>query len=59
MALYAPTWKARLTRLITIPCTGDYTRVIEKSALLITENTRQEPVRYAAALTTFRQHPAE
>ena len=50
-----PAWEAGLTRVVTIPCEGDYTRVLEKSAMLVTEETRQEPGRYAAALSAFRR----
>ena len=47
-------WRAGLTRIVTIPCQGEHTRVVSGSALLMTEGTRAEHERYAAALATFR-----
>ena len=47
-------WQAGLTRIVAIPCQGEHTRVVSGSALLMTEGTRAEPERYAAALATFR-----
>lgn len=52
-------WKAGLTKVITIPCVGEYTRIVSSSALLVTENTRQEPAHYSAALSAFRKHVDE
>ncbi len=49
-----PAWEAGLAKIITIPCRGEHTRVIGDSALLMTEATRADPERYAAALRTFR-----
>ncbi len=49
-----PAWEAGLAKIITIPCHGEYTRVIGTSALLITETTRNRPELYTAALETFR-----
>lgn len=49
-------WKAGLTKVITIPCIGEHTRIINTSALLVTEKTRQEPAQYATALAAFRDH---
>lgn len=46
-------WEAGLTRIVTIPCRGEHTRVISGSALLMTEATRESPERYTAALSTF------
>lgn len=46
-------WQAGLTRIVTLPCRGEHTRVIGASALLVTEETRAEPLAYAAALGTF------
>ncbi|GAB3617589.1 hypothetical protein GCM10027416_21460 [Okibacterium endophyticum] len=48
-----PAWEAGLSKIITIPCRGEYTRVVGDSALL-TEVTRNDPDRYAVALGTFR-----
>jgi len=48
-----PAWEAGLTKVITIPCRGEYTRIIGGSVLLVTEATRIDPGRYADALRTF------
>lgn len=55
MALDAlvPAWEAGLAKVVTIPCRGDYTRVIGGSVLLVTEDTRRDADRYAAALEAF------
>jgi len=45
-----PAWRAGLTKLILIPCRGSYTRPIGSASLLLTEETRNDPTRYAAAL---------
>jgi hypothetical protein len=45
-------WRAGLTTVITIPCHGDYTRALSRTTLLMTEATRDDPERYAAALAT-------
>jgi hypothetical protein len=50
-----PAWEAGLTKIITIPCHGEHTRVIGDSALLMTEATRNRPELYAAALGNFRE----
>jgi hypothetical protein len=56
MALDAliPAWEAGLTRLIVIPCEGSFTRRVSDNALLLTEETRDDPSRYADALAGFR-----
>ena len=54
LAALVAAWRAGLTRIVTIPCRGDHTRVVSGSALLMTEGTRAEPERYAAALATVR-----
>ncbi|MDY0830695.1 hypothetical protein SK224_16285 [Microbacterium sp. BG28] len=46
-------WRVGLSVIVTIPCTGEYTRRVSDTALLLTEGTRQAPRRYAAALTGF------
>ncbi|MFV0374641.1 hypothetical protein [Microbacterium sp.] len=48
-----PAWRMGLSKIITIPCRGEHTRVIGGSALLMTDATRKDPDRYAAALETF------
>lgn len=49
----AAAWRLGLSVIVTIPCTGEYTRRVSDTALLLTEETRQDPRRYAAALTGF------
>jgi hypothetical protein len=53
VAALADAWRAGLRRVVTIPCVGEHTRVIGASALLVTETTRADPPRYAAALAFF------
>jgi len=48
-----PAWRAGLTTLVVIPCRGSYTRRIGASALLLTDETRDDPIRFAEALGTF------
>ncbi|MET0806704.1 MAG: hypothetical protein ABWX66_02350 [Lacisediminihabitans sp.] len=48
-----PAWRAGLTTLVVIPCRGSYTRRIGASALLLTDETRNDPARFAEALGTF------
>jgi len=48
-----PAWRAGLTRLVLIPCRGTFTRRIGSASLLLTEETRTDPARYAAALASF------
>ncbi|MGA1835710.1 hypothetical protein VD659_02145 [Herbiconiux sp. 11R-BC] len=45
-----PAWRAGLTKLVLIPCRGSYTRPIGSAGLLLTEETRNDPARYQAAL---------
>jgi hypothetical protein len=48
-----PAWRSGLTRLVTIPCRGEFTRRIGSAALLITEETRNDVARYTDALRSF------
>ena len=48
-----PAWRAGLTKVATIPCTGDFTRVIGPQTLLMTERTRTDAADYAEALRSF------
>ncbi|MFB2556418.1 hypothetical protein [Herbiconiux liangxiaofengii] len=43
-------WQAGITEFVLIPCRGDFTRRLSPSTLLVTEATRNDPRRYAAAL---------
>ncbi|UIN31592.1 hypothetical protein [Microbacterium binotii] len=49
----ASAWRIGLSVIVTIPCTGEYTRRVSDTALLVTDGTRQDPRRYAAALASF------
>ena len=51
-------WEAGLTRIVTIPCRGEHTRIISNSALLVTQTTRADPTLYCAALTSFARRAA-
>lgn len=46
-------WRSGLTSIVTIPCRGEYTRVISGTTLLMTKTTREHPERYSAALLSF------
>lgn len=46
-------WQAGLTKIVTIPCSGEFTRRVGESALLMTAETRAESDRYRRALRTF------
>lgn len=48
-----PAWEAGLSKVSTIPCRGEYTRILGGSVLLVTEATRSDPDRYADALRLF------
>jgi hypothetical protein len=54
LAALIQAWRAGLGKIVTIPCQGSYTRVIGRNALLVTEETREEPRRYSEALKQFR-----
>jgi hypothetical protein len=47
-------WRAGLTKIVTIPCEGTYTRIIGPHTLLVTERTRSQPDQYSEALNQFR-----
>ncbi|WP_375387460.1 hypothetical protein [uncultured Amnibacterium sp.] len=48
-----PAWERGLTTVVTIPCSGTYTRTIGRSGLCVTRATRFDTERYREALTTF------
>lgn len=48
-----PAWRAGLAQLVLIPCRGTFTRRVGTSALLLTEETRNDPARYEDALRSF------
>ncbi|WP_368496269.1 hypothetical protein [Herbiconiux sp. A18JL235] len=48
-----PAWQAGLEKIVLIPCRGDFTRRLGAAALLVTEPTRHDPLRYARALRSF------
>ena len=50
-----PAWEAGLTRVVTIPCRGNATRIISDTALLVTEATRRDPIGYVNALRSFAE----
>ena len=54
----APAWERGLTTIVTIPCRGEYTRVIGDHALLVTDETHEDLPRYRQALARFPGGPA-
>ncbi|WP_092966241.1 hypothetical protein [Agromyces sp. CF514] len=46
-------WRHGLTKIVTIPCHGSFTRVIGPHALLVTDETRADPDTFSAALWSF------
>jgi hypothetical protein len=53
LAALIPAWEAGLVKVVTIPCVGAFTRVVGRSALLVTAQTRDDPDAYRAALAQF------
>jgi hypothetical protein len=54
LAALIAAWRSGLSKIVTIPCRGSYVRVIGPHALLVTEETRNNPRIYSDALTQFR-----
>ncbi|WP_188438118.1 hypothetical protein [Microbacterium murale] len=48
-----PAWRAGLTKVVTIPCSGEFTRRVGENALLMTAATRENSESYRRALSTF------
>lgn len=46
-------WHAGLTKIVTIPCSGEYTRRISENALLMTDGTRANSDSCRRALNAF------
>lgn len=46
-------WRAGLTKIVTIPCIGEYTRRIGANVLLVTDGTRADSEQYPRALNSF------
>lgn len=46
-------WHAGLTKIVTIPCEGEYSHKITPNALLITDATRNDSDSYQRALDSF------
>ncbi|MFF2369300.1 hypothetical protein [Agromyces sp. NPDC058110] len=47
-------WRLGLTKIVTIPCRGSFTRAIGSHSLLVTDQTRADAAAYSAALGRFR-----
>jgi hypothetical protein len=45
--------QVQLTKIVEIPCGGTFTRRIGSHVILVTAETRRDPVGYRAALQTF------
>lgn len=48
-----PAWQAGLTKIVTVPCRGEFVRRISDHALLMTESVRAESTAYRRALSSF------
>ncbi|MDY0912301.1 hypothetical protein [Rathayibacter festucae] len=46
-------WEAGLTKVVTLPCRGEYTRAVSGSTLILTNNDHRDQSRYGAALREF------
>lgn len=54
-----PAWRRGLTKIVTIPCSGDFVRIITDRALLVTEEIRADSAAYRRALDAFDPSPAQ
>jgi hypothetical protein len=54
LAALVPAWRGGLSKIVTIPCQGSYTRLIGEHTLLMTEETRNDARTYSDALAQFR-----
>jgi hypothetical protein len=54
LAALIPAWRAGLTKIVTIPCQGSFTRIIGAHTLLVTEETRNNTRTYSDALAAFQ-----
>lgn len=48
-----PAWRAGLTKIVTVPCAGEFIRRVGQNALLTTTATRADSNSYRRALSTF------
>lgn len=48
-----PAWRAGLTKIVTIPCSGEFTRKVGENALIMTEATRKGSESYRRALSDY------
>ncbi|MGW8484034.1 hypothetical protein ACWGJP_12960 [Microbacterium sp. NPDC055903] len=48
-----PAWRAGLTKIVTIPCSGVFARKVGSNALLMTDRTREDNDSYRRALDSF------
>lgn len=46
-------WRTGLTKVVTIPCRGEFSRKITDNALLMTDATRADSSAYQRALSSF------
>lgn len=46
-------WEAGLTKIVSIPCRGEFTRTVGRTGLLLTNTTREDSDGYQRALRTF------
>lgn len=53
LAALIAAWRAGLTRIVAIPCIGEFTRRVGENALLMTARTRENSDSYRRALFSF------
>lgn len=53
LAALVPAWQAGLTKIVTIPCRGEFTRRVTDNALLMTAASRTDSAGYRNALRSF------
>ncbi len=54
LAALIPAWRAGLSKIVTIPCQGSYTRIIGAHTLLVTDEIRNNARTYSEALAQFQ-----
>ncbi|WP_425881855.1 hypothetical protein [Micromonospora sp. DT81.3] len=53
LAVLIPAWRAGLTKVVTIPCAGEYVHRVGAHGLLMTDGTREDSDAYRRALRSF------
>jgi len=55
LAALVPAWRAGLTKIVTIPCVGEFAWRVAPNALLMTDATRDDSGAYRRALDSFNR----